>query len=88
MDPYLYDRYQECLAAMLQDLDAEDLDMLFELVRFELLPYYYRPEIISQSGFDQQETNYKLWEQNMEDKKNLLKNRLKTMKEELNDIQP
>jgi len=88
MDPYLYHRYQECLAAMLQDLDAEDLDMLFELVRFELLPYYYRPEIISQSGFDQQETSYKLWEQNMEEKKNLLKNRLITMKEELNDIQP
>jgi len=88
MDPYLYERYQECLAALIQDLDPGDLDALFEQVRLELLPYYYRPEIISQSGFDQQETSYKLWEQNMEDKKNMLKNRLETMKEELQNIQP
>jgi hypothetical protein len=88
MDPYLYDRYQDCLAALIQNMDPGDLDELFEQVRRELLPYYYRPEIISQSGFDQQETSYKIWEQNMEDKRNLLKNRLETMKEELKNIQP
>ena len=84
MDPYLYRRYQDCLAGMFQNMDAGDIDVLFEQVRSELLPYYYRPEIISQSGFDQKETSYKLWEQNMQEKKDLLKSRLGTMKEELN----
>jgi spore coat protein H len=87
-DPYLYARYQECLAEMFRNMDPGDLDELFEQVRLELLPYYYRPEIISQSGFDQQETSYRLWDQNMKDKKDLLKNRLKAIKEELNNIQP
>lgn len=87
-DPLLYERYQSCLAEMVQKMEPEDMDPLFEQVRLELLPYYYMPEIISQSRFDQQETSYRLWEQNMEDKKTLLKDRLHAMKEELNSIQP
>jgi spore coat protein H len=88
MDPYLYDRYQSTLRAMLEKMDLEDIDALFEQVRLELLPYYQMEDVLQQSKFDQTETSYSLWEQNMEEKRNFLKNRLLSMKSQLIEFEP
>ena len=83
MDTYLYERYESSLAAMIQKISPEDIDALFEQLKYELTPFYDRDEVIEQSQFDQDETNYGLWMENMEEKLLFLKNRLAVMKEEL-----
>jgi len=87
-DPYLYGRYESTLAGMLKLMEPEDFDILFQQVREELLPFYYQKELISQSRFDKTETNFKLWERNLAEKKDFLKARLSEMKEQLKEIRP
>jgi spore coat protein H len=88
MDPYLYDRYESTIAGMIEKMDLEDIDALFEQVKGELLPFYSKEEVVAQSQFDQHETSFRIWEDNMEDKRALLKERLTAMKEQLKEIQP
>jgi hypothetical protein len=88
MDPYLYTRYESCLTAMIETIDPEDIDALFEQVKHELTPFYNRNEVIEQSQFDQDETNYNIWMENMEEKRDFIKNRLLTMKDQLKEIWP
>ena len=88
MDPYLYDRYEQTLAAMLDQMDTEDIDAIFEQVRQELLPFYYIDEVVAQSRYDQDECNFRIWEDNMQEKKAFLKDRLSSMKNELKEVQP
>jgi len=57
-------------------------------VKKELTPFYNNAEIIRQSMYDQDETTYRLWEQNMADKRSFLKRHLDEMKQQLNQIQP
>ena len=88
MDPYMYGRYESSVAVMLEKMSAGDIDQIFEQVKNELTPFYYNKEVIFQSQFDQHETSFKLWEENMAEKKAMLKERLSAMKEQLEDIQP
>jgi len=88
MDPYLYAKYESTLAAMIEKMDLEDIDVLFEQARAELLPFYYREEIVAQSQFDQQETSFRSWEENLDEKKAFLKDRLAAMKEQLKEVEP
>lgn len=88
MDPYLYDRYLSCIKSMLEQLEESDMDALFKQLRQELLPYYNREEVVEQSRFDQDETNFILWEENMEEKLTFIKRRLETMREQAYKIQP
>lgn len=88
MDPYLYARYLSTLSDMIEKMDPEDIDALFEKVRQELLPFYHKEEVVKQSKYDEKETSYTLWEENMEEKRAFIKNRLAAMKEQVNEIQP
>ena len=88
MDPYLYGRYESSVTAMLEKISTGDIDHIFEQVKNELTPFYYNKEVIFQSQFDQHETSFKLWEENMAEKKAMLKERLSAMKEQLKVIQP
>ena len=88
MDPYLYDRYESTIAGMIEKMDLGDIDALFEQVKGELLPFYYNEEIVAQSQFDQHETSFKIWNDNMEDKKAFVKDRLAAMKEQLKEVVP
>ena len=88
MDPYLYGHYVQALEKLLEHLAPGDIDAVFEQVRQELLPFYYIEEVVAQSRYDQDECNFKSWEENMKDKKAFLKNRLSTMKENLKKVQP
>jgi spore coat protein H len=87
MDPYLYSRYESTLAGMIEEMDPEDIDALFEQVKAELLPFYYKEEVVAQSRFDQHETSFSIWEENMEEKKAFIKDRLAAMKEQLKELQ-
>ena len=88
MDPYLYDQYESTIAGMIEEMDLGDIDALFEQVKGELLPFYYNEEIVVQSQFDQHETSFKIWNNNMEDKKAFVKDRLAAMKEQLKEVEP
>ncbi|RLD87522.1 MAG: hypothetical protein DRJ29_18040, partial [Bacteroidetes bacterium] len=59
----------------------------FEQVKNELTPFYNNKEVIYQSQFDQNETSFKRWEENMAEKKTMIIERLEAMKEQLKDIQ-
>lgn len=83
MDPYCYARYESTITAMIGQMSAYDIDVIFDQARNELTPYYYREEIVSQSRYDQKETSLELWEENMQEKRNLLRQRLSEMKEQL-----
>jgi spore coat protein H len=87
IDPYLYARYESTLVAMLEKMDLEDIDAIFEQVRSELIPFYYQEELVAQSRFDQHETSFSIWEENMEEKKAFLKERLAGMKAQLKEVQ-
>jgi len=87
-DPYLYERYENTLKEMVEMMHKEDFDILFQQVRDELLPFYYHKELISQSRFDKTETNFKLWEENLTEKKAFLKARLAELQEQLREVQP
>ena len=88
MDPYLYASYESTLTGMIEQMDTEDIDALFEQVKAELLPFYYKEEVVAQSRFDQHETSFSIWEENMEEKKAFIKDRLAAMKEQLKELQP
>jgi len=88
MDPYLYARYENTLSEMIEEMDAEDIDYLFEQLKLELTPYYSEEELVLQSRFDQRETSFSIWEENMEEKKMLIKTRLEAMKEKLREAKP
>jgi len=88
MDSFLYAAYENTLAQMIEEMDLEDIDALFEEVKAELLPYYYKEDVVAQSRFDQLETSFRLWEENMEEKKAFIKDRLAAMKEQLKEVQP
>lgn len=83
IDPYLYDQYESTLATMVDKIGPEDIDRLFDQVKYELTPFYENREVISQSRFDENETSSRLWEENMAEKKAFLKERLGAMKEQL-----
>ena len=87
MDPYLYDQYEITLTAMIEKIRTQDIDQLFEQVKNELTPFYNNKEVIYQSQFDQNETSFKRWEENMAEKKTMIIERLEAMKEQLKDIQ-
>jgi len=88
MDPYLYDRYESTIAVMIEKMDLEDIDALFEQIRGELLPFYYDEDIVAQSQFDQNETSFTIWEENLKDKKAFVKDRLAAMKEQIMEVDP
>jgi spore coat protein H len=87
MDPYLYEQYENTLADLLDRISEGDIDQLFNQVKEELTPFYNHKEIVAQSRFDADETNFRLWEENMAEKRSMLKSRLGEMKEQLNQMQ-
>jgi spore coat protein H len=88
MDPYCYARYENTIKAMIGEITGDDIDVIFDQVRTELRPYYYWEEIIAQSRYDQKESTRDIWEVNMQEKKDLLKERLNLMKQQLKEVQP
>jgi spore coat protein H len=86
MDSYLYSRYESTLAGMIDQMSPNDIDLIFDQLETELTPFYYREDIVAQSRFDKKETSFQLWQENMQDKKVLLRARLGEMKEQLKHV--
>lgn len=83
-DPFLYAKYEEELEGLIQDLENQGFDALFQNVRSELTPYYQDEKVVAQSQFDRDPTSQKKWEDNMVEKKAFLETRLQAMKNKLN----
>lgn len=84
MDPFLYAKYEEELAGLIQDLEKQDFDLLFQNLKRELTPFYQNEKIVAQSQFDRDPTSMSKWEDNMREKKALMEARLTHMKTKLN----
>lgn len=87
MDPYCFARYENTIKAMIEEISTLDIEVIFDQVQSELSPYYNREEIVAQSRYDQKETTRDLWEENMQDKRDFLKEGLSLMKQQLNGPQ-
>jgi spore coat protein H len=84
MDPYVYSQYELNLARILKDLDARFIEALFDQVESELAPFYDDPEVILQSEHDKNATSFILWKENMLHKKQLVIDRLESMRTQIN----
>ena len=83
-DPFLYAKYEEELRTLIQDLEKQGFDLLFQNLRSELTPFYQNEKIVAQSSFDRDPTSQQKWEDNMREKKAFLETRLQEMKKKLN----
>lgn len=87
MDPYCYALYENTIKSMIGEISTRDIDVIFDQVQSELRPYYNREEIVALSRYDQKETTRDLWEENMLDKREFLKESLSLMKQQLNGLE-
>lgn len=83
MDSLLYAHYESTLANWSKGLHASEIEELFDQVEKELAPFYHDEDVILQSQYDQNPTSLKLWQINMEEKQEILKDRLELMKSKL-----
>ncbi len=82
-DSFMYARYEETLSELLDELDPQIFETLFDQVQLELTPFYNNQEVVAQSQFDADPTSHDLWQNNMVEKQSLIEERLETMKKQL-----
>lgn len=80
MDPYLYERYEEALYSLFSVLKPSIFDEVFGQMESELTPFYLNEEVVAQSKYDRDESNYDLWKDNMAEKQELLEKRYGDMR--------
>lgn len=74
-DNYLYQQYLKTLRAVLEKIDLATLDRIFDYTFMHISPFYSDDEIIMQSKYDVDETNYNLFVNNISEKRQMLKDR-------------
>jgi spore coat protein H len=74
-DDYLYTNYLVCLKEVLENLNDNYIEKVFSDIKKELTPFYENSQIIEQSVYDEDITNYDLFIQNHSVKLNFLINR-------------
>jgi len=79
-DSFMYARYEQVLADMIGEIEARDISALFDRVKDELTPFYGEEEMVLLSQYDRYPTSLELWQNNMDEKESLLKERLEFMK--------
>lgn len=83
MDEYLYQKYLNELQFVVSKISVTKLEEIFENIHNELEPFYQIKEVVEQSKFDNERTNWKLFEANIKDKKTLLIDRVIWINKEL-----
>ena len=71
-DDYLYSEYLVYLKEVLENLDNNCIETAFLNLKREIKPFYENTEIIEQSKYDRNPTNYDLYIQNYSDKLNFI----------------
>ena len=82
-DPILYSRYLETVTRFMGSIDETYIDRIFDKTEEELKTFYNSYSVISQSQYDTDFTSKDRWQLNMKEKKDLIKNRLISIRQTL-----
>jgi hypothetical protein len=74
-DDFLYGKYLETLETVIEKIDASVIDHVFDYTRDHIGPFYDVDSIIGQSVHDETETSYALFVDNLEEKRQMIKDR-------------
>jgi hypothetical protein len=85
-DDYLYQQYLITLRRVIDKIDPQVIDNIFDNTFNHISPFYSNDSIIAQSRYDIDETNYNLFLTNLASKKQMLKERRNWIIQEL-DLQ-
>lgn len=82
-DDFLYQKYLEQVQYVLAQLTTERINQIFTELRNEVEPFYEIPEVVNQSKFDKDATSIKLYEANIADKQEFIKNRVEWIRNQI-----
>lgn len=82
-DDYLYQKYLIELKYVLLKITSTKLDLTFDELHTELWPFYQKPEIIAQSQYDANPTSLEIFDENIQNKKTELINRINWINKQL-----
>jgi len=85
-DSFLYQQYLKTLRTVIEKIDFATIDKIFDNTFDQISPFYSNPSIVEQSKYDADATNYDLFVTNLEEKRQMLKDRRNWILQEL-DIQ-
>lgn len=74
-DNFLYQQYLSVLRQVINKIDPATIDMIFDHTIEHIGPFYSNDSIIAQSRYDEDETNYNLFVNNLAEKRQMLKDR-------------
>lgn len=74
-DDFLYGKYLETLQHVIEKIDASAIDRVFDYTLDHIGPFYEVDSIIRQSVYDEAETSYSLFTANLEEKRQMIKER-------------
>jgi spore coat protein H len=83
-DDYLYSKYLVMLEEVINSIDNSCIENTFEELKMELKPFYENQQIIEQSKYDRDPTNYELYNQYYSEKLDFLIQRRAEILSELN----
>jgi hypothetical protein len=86
-DKTLYTQYLKTLREVIIKIDLARLDKIFDYTFDHISPFYSEDEIIAQSKYDEKETNYDLFINNLSEKRQMLKDRRDWILQELDKQQ-
>jgi hypothetical protein len=86
-DNILYQQYLRTLRAVIEKIDLSVIDEVFDYTFRHIGPFYSNDSIIAQSRYDVDETSYDLFTTNLEEKKQMLKDRRNWILQELDKQQ-
>jgi hypothetical protein len=82
----LYQKYLTTLRTVIEKIDPGTIDKIFDYTFEQISPFYSNDAIVAQSKFDVNETNYELFVKNLDEKRQMMKDRRSSILQEL-DLQ-
>jgi spore coat protein H len=83
-DDYLYQEYLKILRKVMDKIDLAVIDKVFDYTYGHISPFYNNDAIVAQSKYDQEETSRTLFETNIAEKRQMLKDRRTWIEQQLN----
>jgi hypothetical protein len=84
-DDYLYGQYLLELSAVMNALNTDVINAVFDSVYDQIRPFYNNDDIIAQSKYDADETNLGLFEENIANKRQVILDRREWIIQKLNE---
>jgi hypothetical protein len=86
-DSLIYQQYLKTLRTVMEKIDLAAIDKVFDYTSDHIGPFYSNDEIINQSKYDVDETDYDLFVTNLAEKRQMLKDRRTWILQELDKQQ-